>query len=181
LELIPQTVSSKNHFKAPWINAHIKQISNRKKRAYNRAHSTGLPSHRSKYRYLKKLSQQECRKAQNQYVRQLVSPGNDYNHKCLWSYIKSRRQENIVKDDRGTYKESVDKANVFKKYFSTVFTKENTDNLPTLDGPPYRLIDDLNVTKNGIVSLLQDLEVHKACGPDGIFPHLLKETALNIQ
>jgi len=104
LELIPQTVSSKNHFKAPWINAHIKQISNRKKKAYNRAHSTGLPSDWSKYRNLKKLSEQECRKAYNQYVRQLVSPENDYNHKHLWSYIKSRRQENIgistLKDDR---------------------------------------------------------------------------------
>jgi len=107
------------------------------------------------------------------------SPKNDYNHKRLLSYIKTRRQENIgifmLKDDRGTYKESVDKANVLNKYFSTVFTKENTDNLPTLDGPPYPLIDDLNVTTSGIVSLLQDLEVHKACGPDGIFHVYLRK------
>jgi len=37
----------------------------------------------------------------------------------------------MLKGDRGTYKESVDKANVLNKYFSTVFTEENTDNLPT--------------------------------------------------
>lgn len=27
---------------------------------------------------------------------------------------------------------------------------------------------------------MHDLEAHKACGPDGIFPRLLKETANNI-
>jgi len=36
------------------------------------------------------------------------------------------------------------------------------------------------ITLNGIASLLQDLYVHKVCVPDDIFPHLLKETALNI-
>ena len=145
MELIPQAVSSKNHFKAPWINTHIKRISNTKKRAYNRARSTGLPSDRSKYHNLKQLSQRECHKAHNPYVRHLVSPDNDSNHKCLWSYIKSRRQENIgmstLKDDKGTYKESIDKANVLNKYFSTVLTKENTNSLPAFDGSSYPLID----------------------------------------
>ena len=37
LDLIPSTLSSKKHLKAPWINTHINRLSNRKKRAYNRA------------------------------------------------------------------------------------------------------------------------------------------------
>ena len=61
-----------------------------------------------------------------------------------------------------------------------MFSKENTDRLPTLDSLPYPHINDLNVTTSGIVSLLQDLKVHKACGPDGIFPCLLEETALTV-
>jgi len=48
-----------------------------------------------------------------------LSPESDSNHKCLWSYIKSRRLENIgvstLKDDKGTYKESIDKSNVLNK------------------------------------------------------------------
>ena len=54
LELIPQTVFSKNHFKAPWINARIRQLSKRKKRAYNRAWSNKFPLGWSKYWNLKK-------------------------------------------------------------------------------------------------------------------------------
>ena len=35
----------------------------------------------------------------------------------------------ILNDDKRTYKDSRDKVNILNKYFSTVFTKENTDNL----------------------------------------------------
>ena len=61
-----------------------------------------------------------------------------------------------------------------------MFTKENSDNLPTLDTPPYPSIDPLTITTNGIASLLCGLDIHKACGPDGIYPRLLKETAHNV-
>ena len=62
-------------------------------------------------------------------------------------------------------------------YFSTVFTEENTDSSPTLDSLSYPHINDLHATTctSGIISLLQDLKVHKACSPDGIFPRLLKK------
>ena len=52
---IPSTLSSKKHLKAPWINTHINRLSNRKKRAFNKACNTGLPSDWSVYRSIKKL------------------------------------------------------------------------------------------------------------------------------
>ena len=61
-----------------------------------------------------------------------------------------------------------------------MFTKENVVNLPNLDSSPYPSIDPLNVTVNGIASLLCGLDVHKACGPDRIYPRLLKETAHSV-
>ena len=61
-----------------------------------------------------------------------------------------------------------------------MFTKENVVNLPNLDSSPYPSIDPLNVTVNGIASLLCGLDVHKACGPDGIYPRLLKETTHSV-
>jgi len=184
LDLIPSTLSSKNHFKVPWINTYIKRLSNRKKRAYNKARSTGSPSDWSAYRSLKKLSQKECRKAHNRYLQHLTNPDHDTNHKRLWSYIKSKRQDNFgippLKDSNGTYTSNESKANVLNNYFSTVFTKENSDNLPTLDSSPYPSIDPLTITTNGIASLLCGLDMHKACGPDRIYPRLLKETAHNV-
>ena len=61
-----------------------------------------------------------------------------------------------------------------------MFTKENTDNLPILESSSCPPIDPLSITVNGIASLLSGLDVHKACGPDGIYPRLLKETAPNV-
>ena len=79
-----------------------------------------------------------------------------------------------------TYTDDLDKANILNNYFSTVFTKEDTSNLPSMEDSTYSTIDSLNLTVDGVSNLLHNLEVHKACGPDGISPRLLKETASNI-
>ena len=49
-----------------------------------------------------------------------------------------------------------------------------------MEDSTYPAIDSLNITVVDVSNLLHDLEVHKACGPDGISPRLLKETASNI-
>jgi len=49
-----------------------------------------------------------------------------------------------------------------------------------LDTPPYPSIDPLTIITNGIASLLCGLGIHKACGPAGIYPRLLKEIAHNV-
>ena len=132
LSLIPSTNSSKNHFKAPWITAYIKHLSNRKKRAYNKACTTGLASDWSAYHSLKTPSKKECHKAHNCFLQQLTNPDYDTNHKRLWSYIKSKRQENFgiptLKDSNRTYTSYESRANILNNYFSTVFTKENVVN-----------------------------------------------------
>ena len=100
------------------------------------------------------------------------------------TYIKSKRQDNIgiasLAVNSTTYTDDLDKANILNNYFSTVFTKEDTSNLPSIEDSTYPTIDPLNLTVDCVSNLLHDLEVHKACGPDGISPRLLKETASNI-
>ena len=125
LDLIPSTLSSKKHLKAPWINTHINRLSNRKKRAYNRARNTGLPSDWSAYRSLKKLCQKECRKAHDRYLQQPTNPNHDTNHKRLWSCIKSKRQDNFgiptLKDSNGTYNTLASRANVLNTVGRIIF------------------------------------------------------------
>ena len=98
--------------------------------------------------------------------------------------LLSKRQENFgiptLKDNNGTYNSYESGADILNNYFSTEFTKESTDNLPNLDSSHYPSIDPLIVTVNGIASLLCGLNVHKTCGPDGIYPRPLKETAHNV-
>ena len=73
------------------------------------------------------------------------------------------------------YTQNVDKANVLNEHFSSVFTKPDTssDPNPSLEGNSYPLL----IEENGVRALLQNLDSHKAQGPDGIPAKFLKETS----
>ena len=61
------------------------------------------------------------------------------------------------------------KANVLAKYFSLVFTNEDTTNVPVLEGDPLPEISPIHIHVDGVAQLLLNLKVHKAAGPDN-FP-----------
>ena len=61
--------------------------------------------------------------------------------KKLWTYIKSKRQDNIggvgPLDFQGeTHTDPLIKANIFADYFSLVFTTEDISNIPSMEGAP---------------------------------------------
>ena len=155
----------------------------KKIKGIQQTHSTGLPSDWSAYRFLKKLSERMSQSTQP-ISPTTLKPWPWHQSQTTIVIHQSRRQDNFgiptLKDNNGTYNSYESRANVLNNYFSTVFTKESTDNLPTLDCSPYPPNDPLIITVNGIASLLSGLDVHKACGPDGIYPRLLKETAQNV-
>ena len=78
-----------------------------------------------------------------------------------------------------TYTQNVDKANVLNEHSSSVFTKPDTssDHNPSLEGNSYPDISPLLIEENGVRALLQNLDSHKAQGPDGIPAKFLKETS----
>ena len=67
LDLVPYKFYS-SPSKNPWINAHIKHLSNKKRRLYNKAWSSSLKSDWDTYKAFKSYMQRECRKAHNSYV-----------------------------------------------------------------------------------------------------------------
>ena len=69
------------------------------------------------------------------------------------------------------------KADIFNKYFYSVFTHEDTSNLDTLRNSISFLspiIQLINFTPNNVYNELVNLDAGKACGPDNITPKLLK-------
>ena len=65
---------------------------------------------------LKKYMQHECRSVRNQYFKHLLNPNSESGHKRLWTYIKSKRQDNIgiasLEVNSTTYTDDLDKANI---------------------------------------------------------------------
>ena len=73
-----------------------------------------------------------------------------------------------------------DKADALNRQFKSVFTNEDTSNLPDLDESRTPELQRINVTTEGVEKLLKDLQPQKAPGPDGITPRILKLCATSI-
>ena len=66
------------------------------------------------------------------------------------------------------------------KYFSSVFTTENTDNIPTLSNDLLPDMPSIQVYPQGIQHLLNNLDANKSGGPDKLPARFLKEVAGEI-
>ena len=71
---------------------------------------------------LKKHTQHEWCDVRNCYFKHLLNPNSENGHKRLWSYIKSKRQDNIgiasLEVNNTTYTDDLDKANTIFLLFS---------------------------------------------------------------
>ena len=78
------------------------------------------------------------------------------------------------------YNKCKDKVSVLNEYFTSVFTTEDTFDVPSLNGHPFPDISLINVTNDGVTTLLSNLKIHKASGPDGIPASLLKNLTTTL-
>ena len=104
--------------------------------------------------------------------------------KKFWSYIKAVKKDNtsilsLIHNDN-ILSETSAKAEALNAQFSSVFTNEHFDEFPDKGPSPHPVLPDLNITSEGIFSLLANLNVHKAAGPDYITARVLKETRYAI-
>ena len=100
--------------------------------------------------------------------------------KKLWTYSKSQKKDHCgvapLKVNDVVINDSLVKAQTPNEYFTSVFTPVTTETPPELHVRSAPDINPIIVDTNGVSELLQSLDIHKACGPDGIPAHLLKET-----
>ena len=127
------------------------------------------------------------------FIGNIVTPNEgDKDHgsmKCFWTYIKHRRTESKgvapLRNGGILHANPVDQANILNKQFQSAFSsKEDYDSdkfksqcKMTGNYPP---ADHLNITENGILKQLKNLNPNKASGPDSIKPKVLKELAEGI-
>lgn len=67
-------------------------------------------------------------------------------------------------------------SNILNDQFQSVFTREDAEaqSLPSMP-PLHPVMADIQITKEGVRRLKKNLQVHKAPGPDGITPRVMKE------
>ncbi|KAK3092025.1 hypothetical protein FSP39_024520 [Pinctada imbricata] len=171
-------------YNQPWITRDLKRISRRKKRAFKRYRMSNSAKDYEKYHDLKSKSHVLCKQRYNEYVNSIVMDENQ-KPKRLWSFVKSKRTDacgvSTLKQNGVPHSDSKMKAEILNKQFTSVFTSENpNDPLPDLEGSPHPTVADITVTENGVCKLLQQLDPHKATGPDEVSSRLLKTVAKQI-
>ena len=99
----------------------------------------------------------------------------------FWSYIQAQRQDNSgvspLSKQGVLHTDNLSKAKILNDQFSSVFTREETTNIPHLHNPAYKDISKLHISQEGVEKLLQNVKASKASGPDRVPCRFLTELA----
>ncbi|KAK3094514.1 hypothetical protein FSP39_002723, partial [Pinctada imbricata] len=169
----------------PWMNTETRRLTRRKHRAFLKAKSTGRHKDLKRYKCLKSTCQRTIRKAHDDYIKDIISPDAKQNPKKFWSYVKGKKQEStgvapLRSADGLIHSDSETKANILNSQFKSVYTREDLTTLPDKGPSPYSEMPPITITLNGVIKLLQNLQPHKATGPDSIPARLLKELSVEL-
>ena len=190
-EFIPQkTIRNKKNHK-PWITPHLRTLQRKLSRLLRKTRQTNDPSLRQRYVKTKASVQKLRRQSYWNYINDLIEPPSDNQEhsrnrqKRFWHYIKSLRRDNCgvspLRDHEGKLCSAPsDKANILNKQYESVFTKEDSSDIPTPSGEPLPEMDAIEISEEGVEKLLKNLNLHKAGGPDGLPAKVLKECASEI-
>ncbi|KAI8512059.1 hypothetical protein Bbelb_111590 [Branchiostoma belcheri] len=116
---------------------------------------------------------------------QSKSPSCKQVNKKFWSFLKSLKSERAgvshLKNEGRLISDGKAKANILNQQFQSVFTNEPLEApLPNMGPSPHPLMPEINIVTNGITTLLENLNPHKACGPDHVHACVLKELSSTL-
>jgi hypothetical protein len=114
----------------------------------------------------------------------MLDPEKDNNSKKFWKYIKSRNQDTMgigTLKNNGVLAETAEqKAEMLNNQFTSVFTTENTTNMPSKGTSQFKPMKDIKISEKGVEKALNRLKPSKTTGPDKVPVRILKETAYTI-
>lgn len=182
---IPKNTGMRLKKKKLWMTKEALRQQKKKHRSWKRFRDSGddvdyLRS-RGEAIKLRKMTRNLRRKFEKDIANNIKS-----NPKAFWGYanssLKCRTNFGIMKNKHGiTAENDEEKAELFNLFFSSVFTDENVQQIPTLEARHKgNLLTDLVITTNAVKNKLKSLKSSKSAGPDGFHPRVLKETAETI-
>ena len=149
-----------------------------------RQKKTGSSKLRSKFETLRREIKAAVRKQHDLYVNNLVGDVKE-NPRDFYRYINSQKKRHPrystpEKEERKRFAQSdLEKAEEFNSQFTDVFNKNEHTQVPLLDrSAPF--LNDIVVSKDGVIKLLKGLNPSKALGPDELRPRVPKVLATEL-
>ena len=168
----------------PWITPEIRRKIRRKKKTHAKAKKTGSSKLRSKFKTLRREIKADVRKQHDLYVNNLVGDVKA-NPRDFYRYINSQKKDTQGipplkrNNGKGVAQSDLEKAEEFNGQFTDVSSKYEHTQVPLLDrSAPF--MNDIAVSKDGVIKLLKGLNPSKALGPDELHPRVLKELATEL-
>ena len=171
-----------------WLNKKAMRLLKKKYVLYKKyTHSRDYSHTDIQYKYQQYIetrnnAKRELRKSVKEYERKICHESK-HNAKGFWRYVNTKLKRttgvcNLIKPEGGLTKNDHEKSKVLNDFFSSVFVKEDLNNIPSL---PMRnkghFLKNLHVSRESIEAKLKNLNPNKATGPDKVPAIILKELA----
>ena len=102
----------------------------------------------------------------------------------FWSFVKSLGRDasgiSALRENGVLGTDTLDKANICNGQFRSAFTRESDGEIPFKGTSPFTAMGEITVDPNGVIKLLNNLNIHRAPGPDGLSARVLKECSSEI-
>ena len=183
-ECIPKSNSQSDERRKPiWMNQTAFRKMKRKYSAWLRFLNTKQGETYQEYITKKNESSHEIRRARRNFEKNLAKDCRR-NPKAAWRYMKSSNKvsngiPNLKKPDGSMTTTDAETADVLNQQYYSVFTKEDTTNIPNIPLKPLYTpeLESFTVTEEDVLAELRNLNPNKSPGIDGIHPRILKEMA----
>lgn len=172
----PVNKSKKN----PWMNRDSVNAVKEKRKAWKRYSHCKSKQNFQTYAEKRNKSTAACRTARINFERKLAE-NIKTDSKSFWNYVNSQTKTkhgicDLTDQDGNLTSSDIQKANLLNTFFSSVFTNEKTDVIPTLVDRNFTSdLSDLHISNDMVVKKLNKLNPGKSPGIDGIHPKVLKE------
>ena len=172
--------NSTKRYNQRWFNRSCRRAVRKKQRLFNRYKRTKQSADWNKYIKAAKKARLTCKQTCDKFINENFLSEHKSNPKKFYSYIKSKKQDNIgitsLLSNGDTFTDDTQIAKILNNQFLSVFSEDDgrTPDIKGKDCPP---ISELTITQNGVQKLLSELNPSKANGPDQISTRILKECA----
>ena len=163
--------------KTDWMTSDVLRELRKKRRLWKKAKNGGSME---EYELAAKKVKNLIRSAKRSMEKKLANK-KDGNKKPFYNYVKRKTKSRagigpITKDNGELATEDREVAEELNRYFSSVFTREDTTNVPA----PPPMVTRTRLTRSFITTekvrrKIRQLKAHSAAGPDGISPKFLQQ------
>ena len=181
---IPKGYNSINKPGRPlWMNEAALAKVKKKTAAYKRYKETKEGADQVLYARARNQARWATRNAKKEFEKKIAKEAKS-NPKAFYKYANSKLKvrAGIADLDTPAGKATTDqqKAEALNSFFTSVFTRENTENMPQPQSRDVNPISDLVITKKMVEKKLKLLNPNKSSGPDGLHPRILLELSESI-